>query len=572
MTYKIFVKRLFGYLKPHLLKLIIASIAMVFATVLESSIPEITGRIVDDLFIENRSESTTFIYSIGLFLIFICVSIFTLISVAVGSSVSNTVIMNLRVEMFKKLNKLPKKFFDDNSSGNLLSKLTFDVEQLAGVASTIWIEFLKSFITLLVLSVYLFFKSFTLSLLLVVILPIIFYAIKISSKRMRNSSKEVQDSVGNMTHMLDENISGNSIIKIYQAEKDQNNKFIDLVKNIRQQRFKVDLVASLNTNLINALLGLSLASVVYFSSINLNMTAGEFLSYFTALAMLIKPAKTLVNINRPMQIALTAGRSVFKLLDEKEEVDEGTEKISAIKGEIKFKNVSFSYNEKKLVLKKINFTIPHGKTVAIVGPTGSGKTSITNLIAKFYKPSLGNIYIDKSDINAISNSSLRKNISFVDQKIRLFNESISSNIALGKKENLSLREIRAAAESSNSIEFIEKLDNKFDTIIGDDGKLLSGGQRQRLAIARAIAKDAPILILDEATSALDSSTERLVQNAISQMSINRTTIVIAHRLSTVKKSDKIIVLNDGKIIEEGNHEELIKLGGYYKKLIDDQFK
>jgi len=572
MTYKIFVKRLFGYLKPHLLKLIIASIAMVFATVLESSIPEITGRIVDDLFIENRSESTTFIYSIGLFLIFICVSIFTLISVAVGSSVSNTVIMNLRVEMFKKLNKLPKKFFDDNSSGNLLSKLTFDVEQLAGVASTIWIEFLKSFITLLVLSVYLFFKSFTLSLLLVVILPIIFYAIKISSKRMRNSSKEVQDSVGNMTHMLDENISGNSIIKIYQAEKDQNNKFIDLVKNIRQQRFKVDLVASLNTNLINALLGLSLASVVYFSSINLNMTAGEFLSYFTALAMLIKPAKTLVNINRPMQIALTAGRSVFKLLDEKEEVDEGTEKISAIKGEIKFKNVSFSYNEKKLVLKKINFTIPHGKTVAIVGATGSGKTSITNLIAKFYKPSSGNIYIDNIDINAISNTSLRKNISFVDQKIRLFNESISSNIALGKKENLSLREIRAAAESSNSIEFIEKLDNKFDTIIGDDGKLLSGGQRQRLAIARAIAKDAPILILDEATSALDSSTERLVQNAISQMSINRTTIVIAHRLSTVKKSDKIIVLNDGKIIEEGNHEELIKLGGYYKKLIDDQFK
>ena len=572
MTYKIFVKRLFGYLKPHLLKLIIASIAMVFATVLESSIPEITGRIVDDLFIENRSESTTFIYSIGLFLIFICVSIFTLISVAVGSSVSNTVIMNLRVEMFRKLNKLPKKFFDDNSSGNLLSKLTFDVEQLAGVASTIWIEFLKSFITLLVLSVYLFFKSFALSLLLVVILPIIFYAIKISSKRMRNSSKEVQDSVGNMTHMLDENISGNSIIKIYQAEKDQNNKFIGLVKNIRQQRFKVDLVASLNTNLINALLGLSLASVVYFSSINLNMTAGEFLSYFTALAMLIKPAKTLVNINRPMQIAITAGRSVFTLLDEEEEVDEGTKKLSAIKGEIKFKNVSFSYNEKKLVLKKINFTIPHGKTVAIVGPTGSGKTSITNLIAKFYKPSSGNIYIDNIDINAISNTSLRKNISFVDQKIRLFNESISSNIALGKKENLSLREIRAAAESSNSIEFIEKLDNKFDTIIGDDGKLLSGGQRQRLAIARAIAKDAPILILDEATSALDSTTERLVQNAISQMSKNRTTIVIAHRLSTVKKADKIIVLNDGEIIEEGNHEELLKLGGYYKKLIDDQFK
>ena len=572
MTYKIFVKRLFGYLKPHLLKLIIASIAMVFATVLESSIPEITGRIVDDLFIENRSESTTFIYSIGLFLIFICVSIFTLISVAVGSSVSNTVIMNLRVEMFRKLNKLPKKFFDDNSSGNLLSKLTFDVEQLAGVASTIWIEFLKSFITLLVLSVYLFFKSFALSLLLVVILPIIFYAIKISSKRMRNSSKEVQDSVGNMTHMLDENISGNSIIKIYQAEKDQNNKFIDLVKNIRQQRFKVDLVASLNTNLINALLGLSLASVVYFSSINLNMTAGEFLSYFTALAMLIKPTKTLVNINRPMQIAITAGRSVFTLLDEEEEVDEGTKKLSAIKGEIKFKNVSFSYNEKKLVLKKINFTIPYGKTVAIVGPTGSGKTSITNLIAKFYKPSSGNIYIDNIDINAISNTSLRKNISFVDQKIRLFNESISSNIALGKKENLSLREIRAAAESSNSIEFIEKLDKKFDSIIGDDGKLLSGGQRQRLAIARAIAKDAPILILDEATSALDSTTERLVQNAISQMSKNRTTIVIAHRLSTVKKADKIIVLNDGEIIEEGSHEELLKLGGYYKKLIDDQFK
>ena len=543
---------------------------MVFATLLETAIPEITGQIVDTLFSSNRPKNEAFSYSVILFSVIALSSLFALISISASSWISNKVIMDLRVNMFTKLLRLPKSYFDKNTTGETLSKLTFDVEQISAAASTIWLEFIKSSFTVIILTGYLFYKSFLLSLSLIVLLPLVYLAVRFSTSRIRKGSARVQESMGKMTHLLDENISGNDLIKIYQAQETETNKFFSIINTIRQQRFKVDMAGGLNTSIVNALIGLSLAFVVYFSSTYLVMSAGDFLAYFTAMGMLVKPAKTLININKPLQQAIVAGKSVFSLIDESPESNPSKNPIHSISGEICFDNVSFSYDNEKPSLANINLTIKKGETIALVGSTGSGKTTMVNLLTRFYNPSSGQILINGQDIVSYELESYRSNFSYVDQNVRLFNDTISGNIAFGQKESMSIDLIRNAAKVSNSIEFIEKLDKKFDSDIGEDGVTLSGGQRQRLSIARAIAKDSPILILDEATSALDSATEKLVQSAINKMQQDRTTIIIAHRLTTIQNADRIIVLKNGEIIEQGTHLELIKNAGEYSKLHQQQ--
>ena len=543
---------------------------MVFATLLETAIPEITGQIVDTLFSSNRPKNEAFSYSVILFSVIALSSLFALISISASSWISNKVIMDLRVNMFTKLLRLPKSYFDKNTTGETLSKLTFDVEQISAAASTIWLEFIKSSFTVIILTGYLFYKSFLLSLSLIVLLPLVYLAVRFSTSRIRKGSARVQESMGKMTHLLDENISGNDLIKIYQAQETETNKFFSIINTIRQQRFKVDMAGGLNTSIVNALIGLSLAFVVYFSSTYLVMSAGDFLAYFTAMGMLVKPAKTLININKPLQQAIVAGKSVFSLIDESPESNPSKNPIHSISGEICFDNVSFSYDNEKPSLANINLTIKKGETIALVGSTGSGKTTMVNLLTRFYNPSSGKILIDGQDIVSYELESYRSNFSYVDQNVRLFNDTISGNIAFGQKESMSIDLIRNAAKVSNSIEFIEKLDKTFDSDIGEDGVTLSGGQRQRLSIARAIEKDSPILILDEATSALDSATEKLVQSAINKMQQNRTTIIIAHRLTTIQNANRIIVLKNGEIIEQGTHSELIKNAGEYSKLHQQQ--
>ena len=572
MQYKQFVSRLFIYLKPHVGKLVFTSVMMMLATALESSIPEITGRIVDDLFAANRQTDAAFIYALVLFGVIVLSSIFALTSTAASSWVSNKVIMDLRQDMFAKLLKLPKSYFDQHPTGKTLSKLTFDVEQIAAAASTIWLDFIKSSLSVIILTSYLFYKNWQLSLTLLVLLPLVYFAVKLSSNRMRSASTKVQKSMGSMTHLLDENISGSSLIKIYHAQTQESTKFNDLIKNIRQQRFKVDMTGALNSGFVNILIGLSLGSVVYFSSTSLQMSAGEFLSFFTAMGMLVKPAKSLVNINKPLQIAIAAAESVFGLLDEVEEKNQGNKSLKNTKGAIKFNNVSFGYSTESTALNNINLDIKSGETIALVGSTGSGKTTIIQLIARFYSPSKGSITIDGVDINELEIDSLRSQISFVDQSVRLFNDTVKGNIALGQLNSMSDKQIKHAAEVANATDFISKMDGQFNAHIGEDGTKLSGGQRQRLAIARAVAKDSPILILDEATSALDSATEKQVQAAIDEMQKDRTTIIIAHRLSTIKKADRIIVLKAGDIIEQGSHQELLAIEGEYAGLYNHQFK
>ena len=572
MQYKQFFSRLFFYLKAHIGKLVFTSVMMMFATALESSIPEITGRIVDELFAAERDQQVALIYALALFGVIVLSSIFAMTSTAASSWVSNKVIMDLRVDMFAKLLRLPKSYFDQHPTGKTLSKLTFDVEQIAAAASSIWLDFIKSSMSVIILVGYLFYKNWQLSLTLLILLPLVYLAVKLSSNRMRSSSKKVQNSMGRMTHLLDENISGSSLVKIYHAQEQESKKFNDLIKNIRQQRFKVDMTGAFNTGFVNILIGLSLGSVVYFSSTLLAMSAGEFLSFFTAMGMLVKPAKSLVNINKPLQTAMAAGESVFGLIDEDEEHNSGTKQLKKSKGAIKFNHVSFGYNSETTVLDDISLDIKPGETVALVGSTGSGKTTIIQLLAKFYSPTAGSITIDGIDIAEFEVDSLRSQIAFVDQNVRLFNDTVKGNIALGQIDAMSDAQIQHAAKVSNAHEFIQELSDQFDTEIGEDGAKLSGGQRQRLAIARAIAKDSPILILDEATSALDSATEKQVQAAIDEMQKDRTTIIIAHRLSTVQKADRIVVLRRGEIIEQGSHQELLNANGEYASLYKHQFE
>ena len=570
MSYRQFVKRLFPYIKSHIGKLVFTSLMMIFATVLETSIPEITGQIVDTLFAVERSSDAAFTYSLALFVVIGLSSLFALTSTSTSSWVSNKVIMDLRVDMFSKLLKLPKSYFDNNTTGQTLSKLTFDVEQISAAASTIWLEFIKSSLTVVILTGYLFYKNYLLSLTLLVLLPLVYLAVKLSTSRIRRGSKKVQDSMGGMTHLLDENISGNDLIKVFNAQENEKNKFFNIINIIRQQRFKVDLAGGVNTSIVNILIGLCLAVVVFLSSTYLIMSAGDFLAFFTAMGMLVKPAKTLINNNKPLQQALVAAISVFSLIDEKSEENIGEQLMSNVEGDIIFQNVSFSYNDEKVSLNNINLTIKQGETIALVGSTGSGKTTLVNLLIRLYNPTDGKILINNKDINSFDLESFRSNFSFVDQNVRLFNDTISGNIAFGQKDKMTMDSIVDAAKASNSIEFIEKLDEKFDSEIGEDGVTLSGGQRQRLSIARAIAKDSPILILDEATSALDSATEKLVQSAINKIQQGRTTIIIAHRLSTIQNANRIIVLKDGEIIEQGSHNELLEISGEYSKLNQQQ--
>ncbi|MFL2459098.1 MAG: ABC transporter transmembrane domain-containing protein [Candidatus Pseudothioglobus sp.] len=327
MDYKQFIKRLFPFLRSHLGKLILVSFLMVLSTALETAIPEITGRIVDNLFSNERSQNFALLYSTILFIVIALSSLFALTSTSLSSWVTNKVIMDLRVIMFTRLLRLPKSYFDKNTTGGTLSKLTYDVEQISSAASVIWLELIKSSLTVIILIVYLFYKNYLLSLSLLILLPLVYLAVKISTVRIRKGSKKVIDSMGKMTHLLDENISGSDLVKIYNAQSNEESKFSQLVKIIRQQRFKVDLAGGVNTSVVNILIGLCLATVVYFSSTFLGMSAGEFLAFFTAMAMLVKPSKSLININKPLQNALIAGNSVFGLIDEKPESSPGSNQM-----------------------------------------------------------------------------------------------------------------------------------------------------------------------------------------------------------------------------------------------------
>ena len=488
------------------------------------------------------------------------------------SRVGFGIVHDLRSELFSKLINLPKNFFDQNQSGQLINRITFTTTQVSGAASNAIKTFVREGFLLVGLLAYMLTLNWKLTLLLLITTPFIALIVYVAGRRLRKLAKTIQTAMGDVTHLASEAVDGNLEIKSFSAEKYEKDRFFAANASNKNQNLKLEATSNLATPIIQLLVSISLSIVAYFalgSQLGIELNAQDFVAFITAAGLMAKPIRQLSNINAVIQKGLAAAVEIFDQLDAKEEDDEG-EVDTNIVGNIKFSNVSFSYNSQESVLAHLNFEIRQNETVAIVGKSGSGKSTIANLISRFYSDYSGDISIDDVSILDYQLSHLRKSISIVNQSPTLFNDTIEKNIAYGDSD-IDEQKLKEAAEISGCTEFISKLPEGFKSEIGDDGVLLSGGQRQRLAIARAFYKDSPIIILDEATSALDNESELIVQEAIEQLINNRTTIVIAHRLTTIENADKILVLDNGFVAESGTHSELIDHDGIYKGLYQNKF-
>ena len=511
------------------------------------------------------------ILPVAVIIIFIIRGVSGFFSVYNIAWIGRQVIKLLRGEIYQKFLNLPTQILDQKSNAELLSKVTFNIEQVAESTSNILTVLIRDTLTIIVLSVYMVYLSPTLASVIFLVAPVIAILVRFLSLLFRRYSERIQDSMADVTHAIKETLQNHRIIKIFNGQDFEQKKFSLINENNRKHNMKLFSTKAIGNSITIFIASLGVAGVVYVATLEQvknSMTVGDFSGFITAMVLLMTPLKRLTNINAMIQKGIAAAVSIFSLLDEDNEDDQGQLDANDLEGSINFKNVCFSYNQAEHTLDGINISINPGETIAIIGKSGSGKTTLVNLIPRFYEIESGQLLIDSENIQNYSLKSLRSNISLVTQEVTLFNDTIFNNIAYGKYSD---NEVRKVVTSAHMDEFIDNLPKGLDTLVGDQGILLSGGQRQRIAIARALLKDAPILILDEATSSLDSESERYIQKALDQLMKNRTTLVIAHRLSTIENADRIIVLSKGRIVEQGNHNELIKQNGEYASLHRLQF-
>ena len=559
--------RLLRYSFKYKWIILISIFALILMALTNAGFLSLIKKITDEGLVSKLPNSTIF-FPLALFLLMLVRAIANFTSSYSLRWVSRKVVEDLRIDIYKNIMQLPSKFFDSNAAGNVVSKLTYETEQLSIIAIKVVLDFIRDFFSIIAVLFYMFYLDWFLTSIFLVIIPIIVLYLKNVSPRLRNAGKEVQETMGDMTRVSEEAISGNRIVKIFGTSKYELDRFAAFVFRNRKMQTKLAKLSGGNSFFVEIISGIALGFIVHYS-IN-NLSAGEFAAFATALLMLLNPIRKLTQINESIQVGYAAGLSIFSIMDEKKEVDIGKKKIIKVKGNIVFKNVSFAYSsQKNKALTNINIDIKAGEKVALVGKSGGGKSTIINLVPLFYTLDSGEILIDGIDTREYKLSNLREQIALVSQDIILFNDTIMNNIGYGK--NYSLSKIEKAAKAANADEFICKLPQKYNHIIGDRGVKLSGGQKQRIAIARAVLKNAPILLLDEATSALDSESEKLVQKALDNLMKKRTSIVVAHRLSTVMNADKIIVIDNGKVIEIGSHKQLLAQKGFYSKLYQKGF-
>ena len=489
--------------------------------------------------------------------------------------VSNFLVHALRIDILSKYLHLPSDFFNRSMSGHLVSVVTFNVQQVTEAGTRAIKTMLQQGSLVLGLLGYLFYVNWKLTLFFIAVMPLIAFLVSIVSKRFRLISKRIQSAMGDVTHVTQEVVNGHQEVRMFGGTDTELARMSEASHNNRKQNMKMAFTEGVSNPLVMIIVSLAFAAitaVMLSPTILASMTTGSFITFLVASGMLVKPIRQLTEVNSAIQRGIAASQSIFEVLDADSEIDTGTIELDSVKGGFEFRDINFSYNSDKSVLEDINFEVKPGETIALVGSSGSGKSTLVNLIPRFYNLDQGSILLDGSNINAYFLSSLRQQIAIVSQRVTLFNGSVYSNISYGDLKDCSSEQVMAAAKMANADEFIKNLPQGYDTLIGDDGVMLSGGQRQRIAIARAILKDAPILILDEATSALDTDSERYIQAALESLIKNRTTFVIAHRLSTIEKADRILVMESGRIIEQGSHKDLLSQAGRYAQLYNQAFE
>ena len=566
--------RLLKYVTPYWRIFGLSLLGMVMVGLTEVALPALMKPLLDG----------TFVYKDQALMRWMPVVIIALVAVR-GSAeymaaysinwVGNKLVMDLREAMFGKLLGLPTPYYDDHASGNLISKLTFDVTQVTAAGTSVLTVIFKDSVSLVGLLIYMLWLNWKLTLLALVMTPLIVGVVRLISVRLRMSSRSVQQAMGDVTQVLQETIEGHKVVKLFGGQRYEAARFGEQVNRVRRFMMKQTTAAAASVPVVQLLAGLALAAIVYLAtqqSSGNEITVGEFVSFITAMLMLTAPLKRVTGVNEPLQRGLAAAESVFDLIDQPAESDPGQSSVTRVAGEIRFDNLNFSYaNADRPALQGITLTINPAETVALVGASGGGKSTLANLVPRFYRPTGGRILLDGHDLETLTLASLRANIALVSQDVVLFNDSVAANIAYGVMRDTSEADIVKAAEAAHAMEFIRAMPQGLNTLVGENGVRLSGGQRQRLAIARALLKNAPVLILDEATSALDSESERHVQAALETLMQGRTTIVIAHRLSTIERANRIVVLDRGRIAEIGSHRELLAAGGIYARLYEIQF-
>jgi ATP-binding cassette, subfamily B, bacterial MsbA len=564
--------RLLHFIRPHWKIFALSIFAMILAALTEPALPALLKPLLDGAFVE---KNPLFIKYLPMLLVFIMIikGLATLGSEAGMTWIASQVVLEIRIAMFDKLLHLPTAQFDNASSGILLSKVTYDVNRVMLATTEVLLVLVRDSLIVLGLLTWMFYLNWFLSLIVFATVPLMILIIQSVSKRLRGINIFIQDAMGEMTRILEESISGHKLVKVFGGQSYELERFQTAANHVRRLEVKAEVTSNISVFITQMLITLALASIVYIAARQSEanqISVGGFVSLFTAMGMLFAPVKRLTKVNDQLQRGLAAAQSIFGLLDLSAELDDGRQTVTKLQGKIEFSQINFSYDTQKFALKNINLQIQRGETIAFVGASGSGKTTLVNLLPRFYSLHDGELRLDDISINALSLASLRAQIALVSQEIVLFNDTVAANIAYGEMENYSHAQILAAATAAHAIEFIEQMPEGFNTIIGERGVKLSGGQRQRIAIARALLKNAPILIFDEATSALDTHSELQVQQALEQLKQGRTTLIIAHRLSTIAKADRIVVMQNGGIVEIGTHAELLAKQGTYAALYQVQ--
>ncbi|MFC1589718.1 lipid A export permease/ATP-binding protein MsbA [Pseudomonadota bacterium] len=568
-------RRLLSYSMAYWKIFVFAIIGMILVAGTDAALAAYMKPLMDGGFVDRDPDVIRMMpfMLIGIFV----VRVFAMFISMYGMSwIGRQVIMELRNTMFKRLLRLPKSFYDKATTGEIMSKFTFDVEQVANATTKVITILIRDTFTIIALLAWMIYLSPLLASMFLFVGPFLVMLVSFVSKKFRKVSRRIQGSMGDVSKILEESIKGQIVVKMFGGHDYEQDQFHKINDSNRRQHMRMIATMALSAPIMRLIVGIGLAGVIFVATnddMNDAISVGSFGSYMVAMAMLFAPIKRLTDVNADLQRGLAAAESVFNLIDLYEEKDAGSYTVDRVKGDIEFSGVSFQYgSDANHALKNINIDVKAGQTIAFVGRSGSGKTTLLNLLPRFYDITEGSIKLDGHELSEYLLSNLRSHIAYVGQDIVLFNDTVEHNIAYGSFLDTDHSKVEEAAKLAYADKFIETMSDGYNTMVGERGMMLSGGQRQRIAIARALLKDAPVLILDEATSALDNESERFIQKSLETLMKNRTTLVIAHRLSTIENADVIVVMDHGRIVESGSHDELIARNGHYAALHQMQFK